>query len=213
MLNKRKKRKFKRFKRIAIIVTIPICLILFFEYQAIPFQEKYIKTQAKIISNNAISDAVNNVLIRENYSYSDLVTLNQGDNGKTNSIETNSKNINLLKAELDKEVQGKIETVTDADVSIPLGAFTELSLLNNYGPKLKFDFTFVGSFSSHIESTFESAGINQTIHHIKLIVNTNIITLSPDYSDGIEYTTEFEIAQTILNCETPSTIAGYGRFY
>lgn len=211
---KKKKSKLRRKIRkiFLIFLSLFIGIIVFFEYQAVPFQEKYVRTQARIISNNAITEAVNDVINRYNFSYKDISVINYNSNGKVTSIETNSKNINILKAELNKAVQKKIETVTDADVSVHIGAFTELSLLSNFGPKVTFDFTFVGSFNSEIVSTFESAGLNQTVHHIKFIVNATLITLSPDYSDGIEYTTDFEIAQSVIAGDIPGTYANIGKY-
>lgn len=211
---KKKKSKLRRKIRkiFLIFLSLFIGIIVFFEYQAVPFQEKYVRTQARIISNNAITEAVNDVINRYNFSYKDISVINYNSEGKVTSIETNSKNINILKDELNKAVQKKIETVTDADVSVHIGAFTELSLLSNFGPKVTFDFTFVGSFNSEIVSTFESAGLNQTVHHIKFIVNATLITLSPDYSDGIEYTTDFEIAQSVIAGDIPGTYANIGKY-
>lgn len=211
---KKKKSKLRqKIRKIFLIfLSLFIGIIVFFEYQAVPFQEKYVRTQARIISNNAITEAVNDVINRYNFSYKDISVINYNSEGKVTSIETNSKNINILKAELNKAVQKKIETVTDADVSVHIGAFTELSLLSNFGPKVTFDFTFVGSFNSEIISTFESAGLNQTVHHIKFIVNATLITLSPDYSDGIEYTTDFEIAQSVIAGDIPGTYANIGKY-
>lgn len=211
---KKKKSKLRRKIRkiFLVFLSLFIGIIVFFEYQAVPFQEKYVRTQARIISNNAITEAVNDVINRYNFSYKDISVINYNSDGKVTSIETNSKNINILKAELNKAVQEKIETVTDADVSVHIGAFTELSLLSNFGPKVTFDFTFVGSFNSEIVSTFESAGLNQTVHHIKFIVNATLITLSPDYSDGIEYTTDFEIAQSVIAGDIPGTYANIGKY-
>ncbi|MDD5795800.1 MAG: sporulation protein YunB [Oscillospiraceae bacterium] len=211
---KKKKSKLRRkIRKISLVfLSLFIGIIVFFEYQAVPFQEKYVRTQARIISNNAITEAVNDVINRYNFSYKDISVINYNSDGKVTSIETNSININILKAELNKAVQEKIETVTDADVSVHIGAFTELSLLSNFGPKVTFDFTFVGSFNSEIVSTFESAGLNQTVHHIKFIVNATLITLSPDYSDGIEYTTDFEIAQSVIAGDIPGTYANIGKY-
>lgn len=212
---KHRKSKLRRKIRKYFIIFLAFFIgaVIFFEYQAIPFQEKYIKTQAQIISNNAISDAVNSVLLKYNFSYKDISVVNYNKEGRVTSIETNSQNINMLKVDINKAVQHKIEKVTDADVSIPIGAFTELSLLNNFGPKVTFDFTFVGSFNSEFVSTFESAGFNQTIHHIKLVVNATIITLSPDYSNGVDFTTDFEIAQSVISGDLPSTYANIGKYY
>ena len=205
------RKKLKKY--LFIFLVLIIAVIFFFEYQAVPFQRKYIKTQAKIISNDAITNAVNEVIEKHNYSYADITEINYDQNGKVVSISTNPETINKLKVEMNKAVQKEIETVTDADVSLNIGAFTELSLLSSFGPKVTFDFTFIGSFNSEIVSTFESTGINQTIHHIKFVVNANLITLSPDYSDGIDYTTDFEIAQSVIVGELPSTYANIGKYH
>lgn len=195
-----------------LIVALFVAAIIFFEYQAVPFQEKIVRTQAKIISCNAVSDAVYEVLSKYNFSYSDVSQINYDNDGNISAITTDSKNINILKTEINKAVQKQIETVTDADVTLHIGAFTELSLLSNFGPTVTFDFTFMGSFNSEIVSTFESAGINQTVHHIKYVVHANLITLCPDYSDGIEYTTDFEIAQSVIAGELPSTYANVAPY-
>lgn len=214
MRAKRKKSKLRKKVRkyFLIFLALLIAVIVFFEKQAVPFQEKYVNIQAQIISNNAVSEAVNAVLDEFNYSYKDISEINYDSDGNVTSIETNSQNINRLKTAMNKAVQEKIERVTDAKVSVHIGAFTELSLLSNFGPMVTFDFTFMGSFNSEIVSTFESTGINQTIHHIKFVVNATLITLSPDYSDGIEYTTDFEIAQTVITGELPSTFANIGKY-
>ncbi|MBR1730885.1 MAG: hypothetical protein IJ725_00405, partial [Ruminococcus sp.] len=56
-----------------------------------------------------------------------------------------------------------------------------------------------------------SGGVNQTIHHIKLIVTTDIVTISPEYSEQNTFTTDYEIAQTVIVGETPSTFADIVR--
>lgn len=215
MLYKKKKSKIRRKieKYLIILLSLLILIVIFFEYQAVPFQRKYINTQAKIISNDAITKAVNEVLQEYNYSYSDITEINYDSNGRVVSISTNPATINQLKVAMNEAVQKEIETVTDADVSLNIGAFTELSLLSSWGPKVTFDFTFIGSFNSEIVSTFESTGINQTIHHIKFVVNANLITLSPDYSEGINYTTDFEIAQSVIVGDLPATYANIGKYY
>lgn len=203
----------KRLRRFFLLFAVLlIVVIIIFEYQAVPFQEKYVKVQAEIISNDAVSEAVTDVLNDFNYSYENVSKINYDSNGKVTSIETNSQNINKLKAALNKAVQEKIENVTDADVSLHIGAFTNLSLLSNFGPTVTFDFTFIGSFNSEIVSAFESAGLNQTVHHIKFVVEAKLITLCPEYSDGITYTTDFEIAQSVISGELPSAYADLGNY-
>lgn len=211
---KKKSKLHRKIRKYLIFLLLLVTLtIIFFEAHAVPFQEKYVKTQAEILSNNTISEAVENVLMEYNYGYNDIASINYDNNGNVTSIETNTNKINTLKSAINKAVQEKLEKGTEASVSLHIGAFTELSLLSNFGPKVTFDFTFLGSFNSEIISTFESAGLNQTMHHIKLVADVKIITLALNYSNGIEYTTDFEIAQSVIVGGVPSTYANIGKIY
>lgn len=105
---------------------------------------------------------------------------------------------------ISKQVEDDIEVIRDNEVKIPLGAFTYITVLSNYGPEIPVNFSIVGAVNSEIISTFESAGINQTIHHIKLIVTTKIMTTSLDYSGDIVFTTDFELAQTVIIGTVPN---------
>ena len=66
------------------------------------------------------------------------------------------------------------------------------------------NFSIIGAFNCEIISTFETAGINQTVHHIKLIVTSKIMTTSLDYSGDIVFTTDFELAQTVIIGTVPN---------
>ena len=70
------------------------------------------------------------------------------------------------------------------------------------------NFTLTGSFSAEIVSTFEAAGMNQTIHHIRLMLTSKIMTTSLDYSGKITFTTDFEIAQSVIVGNIPTTYGG-----
>ena len=102
-----------------------------------------------------------------------------------------------------------VNSVCDA-VNNTLGAFTNITILSNVGPCIPVSFNLTGSFSSEVISTFEQAGINQTIHHIKLLLTSKIMTTSLDYSGKITFTTDFEIAQSVIVGNIPS---GYGSLF
>ena len=51
---------------------------------------------------------------------------------------------------------------------------------------------------------------NITIHHIKLLLTSKIMTTSLDYSGKITFTTDFEIAQSVIVGNIPS---GYGSLF
>ncbi len=135
------------------------------------------------------------------------------DDGQPKSIETNSAKINMLKAEATRAAQDEITKIKHSEVLIPLGAFTGLTLISNSGPDIRLTFCMTGSFNSHLESSFESAGINQTLHHIRLVVTANIVTASVDYGDTITFDTDFEVAQTVITGEIPTIYGGTRTIY
>lgn len=208
---KRKEKRFVKLKRgILILFSLTVIAVIFCEYQVSGFKAEYIRIQAEILSENTVCDAVNECIKNIGYDYTDIAHVSYSDLGTVQAITTDSFKINELKAEITKSVQNKIDRIYENRISIPLGAFTDITVLSNSGPEITVSFNLTGSFSSQIVSTFESAGINQTIHHIRLILTSNITTTSLDYSGKMTFSNDFEIAQSVIVGTTPQT---YGTLY
>ena len=212
-----RKRRRLRFRKGFVIIVL-ICfvfglLIYGFEKKASVFSNSYIPSFAERCATEAINDAVTKKLGELNLSYDDLAKVVYSDDGQPKSIETNSAKINMLKAEATRAAQDEITKIKHSEVLIPLGAFTGLTLISNSGPDIRLTFCMTGSFNSHLESSFESAGINQTLHHIRLVVTANIVTASVDYGDTITFDTDFEVAQTVITGEIPTIYGGTRTIY
>lgn len=208
---RRKKRRFIGLKRFLLaILLMAIAVLIICEHQLDDFRPVYIRKQAEILSMNTVCDAVENAIEKLNYSYSDLAVVRYSDTGNVQAIETDTLKINKIKTMISKQVEDEIEVIRDNEIKIPLGAFTYITVLSNFGPEIPVNFSIVGAFNCEIISTFESTGINQTIHHIKLIVTSKIMTTSLDYSGDIVFTTDFELAQTVIIGTVPNY---YGKLH
>ena len=211
LYRKHRKRKFVKLKRFILCLTaFLIASVVFCEYHLSDFRPEYIRIQAEILSVNSVCDAVNETLEKIDYNYDDVARIIYAQDGSVQSIETDSFKINQIKSDVTKAVQREIAKVYDNEIDIPLGSFTNITVLSNLGPCITMSFNLTGSFSSEIVSTFEQAGINQTVHHIRLLLTSKIMTTSLDYSGKITFTTDFEIAQTVIVGEIPSS---YGNLY
>lgn len=211
LYRKRRKIRFKRFKCILLsLIFIFASVIVFCEYHLSDFRPEYIRIQAEILSVNSVCDAVNSALEKLDYNYSDIAKIVYADDGTVQAIETDSLKINRIKSDITKSVQQEIAKVYDNEIDIPLGAFTNITVLSNAGPPITLSFNLTGSFSSEIVSTFEQSGLNQTVHHIKLMLTSKIMTTSLDYSGNITFTTDYEIAQSVIVGRIPNT---YGSLY
>ena len=210
-----KKKTSRLHKKLRKIFIISICLIIvltvLFEIQAIPFTRKCVNKQAKTISSKIIGESVEKTLNKYKYNYNDLSEINYSKSGQVNSISSNSLNMNRIKSTLIKYIQNELDKARIYKFSLPLGSFTDITLLSTLGPDIEISFILTGSVDCDIKSEFKSGGVNQTIHHIYLIITTEIITISPEYSEKVKYTTDYEIAQTVIIGTVPSTYADIVR--
>lgn len=213
MLYKKKiSRLHKRIRKILFSVIIFIILItVLFEMQAVPFTKKCVRKQSKTISTKIIGECVNKTLDKFNYTYSDLALINYSKDGKVNSISENSVNINKIKSDVINKIQDELDKEKTYFFSLPLGSFTDITLLSTLGPDIEISFVLTGSVDCKIKSDFESGGVNQTVHHIYLLITTEIITISPEYSEKVNFKTDYELAQTVIVGSVPSTYADIVR--
>ncbi len=211
MLYRRKKSLLlrKRFWILLSVILIFVYAVHCFEQKVSVFGQSYLPNFARQITTEAVCGAVEEKLKELDFDYNDLALIKRDEAGNVKSIETNSANINLLKAEITKTAQDEIVKIKHSAMYVPLGAFTGLTLISNSGPEIKMTFCLTGSFESAVESTFESAGINQTVHHIRLIVTSKIVTASVDYDREITFDTDFELAQSVIAGQIPTTYGGY----
>lgn len=213
MLAKRMKRRKRGRRRKRFIIIILLILLLFwgihcFEKKASTFSASYLPAFARQVTTDAVCSAVEQVISGGGYSYKDLTEIKYHE-GSVSAVETDSEKINLLKARVVAAAEKEAEKIHNSAMYVPLGAFTGLTLIANYGPKIPLTYCITGSFSAELQSTFEEAGINQTVHHIKLIVTSSIVTASVDYKDTLTFSTDFEIAQSVLVGSIPTTYGGY----
>ena len=208
LYKKKKSRIHKRIRRYSIIVTVIIIVfIVIFEMQAVPFTLKCVRKQSKTISTKIIGSAVTQTLEKYDFRYDDLANINYSDSGQVNSISANSININRVKSDVIEKIQNELDKQKQYNFSLPAGSFTNLTLISTLGPDIEITFTLTGSVNCKIKSTFESSGVNQTIHHIDLIVTTDIVAISPNYSEEVKFKTDYEIAQTVIVGSVPSMYA------
>ncbi len=214
LYRKRRRRLPRKWLVIILLVCFAFCLLVYgFEKKAAVFSNAYIPSFAERCATEAISDAVTKKLSELDLSYDDLAKVEYSKDGQPRSVETDPARINMLKAEVIRAAQDELTKIKHSEILIPLGAFTGLTLLSNTGPEIPLTFCMTGSFNSHLESTFESAGMNQTMHHIKLVVTAHIVTASADYGDTITFDTDFEVAQSVITGELPTIYGGTRTIY
>lgn len=167
----------------------------------------YQATEAKIrsVSQKALSTAVYSIITTNSETYSELINYSYDANGKIALINVNSLNINILSRQITSMAQGSIDNISEAGITVNLGAFSGITVFVNLGPPVKMALNPIGTVTTKFRSEFINGGINQTNHRIYVTVNSDVCVILPVYSPIIKTSTEVLIGESIIIGEVPST--------
>ena len=121
------------------------------------------------------------------------------------AVKSNMAEFNRLQSAVLADVLQRLSEVSTRELAIPLGSLTGSPLLAGRGPLLHIKMQSVGSSSAHFENAFASAGINQTRHEIRLVVDVYVSVLLPGFSTVTKVTNRCAVAETVIVGSVPDT--------
>lgn len=138
--------------------------------------------------------------------YDEYVSITKSSDGRTMSLSIDSAKINMLSSELVLVILDSIGSIEKGDFRIPAGNAFGSRFFSGRGPGIDVRVVPIGTVATDIDSSFTSAGINQTLHRIKVdfIVCVNLLTPFSDSSSTISLSVN--IAETIIVGEVPQLI-------
>ncbi len=179
-----------------------------FEFKARDLVHITVDNELEVIAQSSMDNAVLQVLDDIVIDYDNLVVTETSGSSLVTSLKTDSKKINMLKAEISNAITENIKQDKSVSVAVPVGAFTGLVLLSSTGPDLPVRLRMGGSCTTTIESEFTSAGINQTVHHIYLYVEADVSLTCPIIQYETTVISKYELCQTVIVGDTPNLYAG-----
>ena len=181
------------------LIALPVLFIL----RLRPMIRPIAVARAKSIANAAINDAVDSVLCKNGVSYDSLVLLEKDETDHITALQTKTREINRLKAEITAGILSRVDRLEDTVVSISLGTLINSELFSGLGPKIPVTLMPVGFVETNIANSFTSAGINQTIHRILLDVHVTIGIVLPTYTEYSSIETTVILAESVLLGQVP----------
>ena len=201
--NRRKKHKIG-IKLIGLALFLAGILLLA-DIRVRPIIEKTAAYQSKLLATRIINDAVYSELEDESVVYGDLVTIIYNSDNSISSIQSNMVNINRIKASITKSVNDKLSCLDEHDLSISLGTVSGFEMFYNQGPLIPIKVQPEGYVEATLISSFESTGINQTLHRIIVEIKTEISAIIPGYTSSATVETQFVMAETVIVGNVPGT--------
>ena len=153
------------------------------------------------VVTEAVSDAVNSGEVR----YDSLISLEKNDSGGIAALVSNMAEFNRLQSAITQDILARLGTMSDLELTIPLGTLTGSAFLAGRGPGFTIRMQSTGSCSARFANEFTQAGINQTTHRIILCVDVSMSILLPGFRTGTEVSNSFAVAETVIVGEVPDT--------
>lgn len=138
-----------------------------------------------------------------------FLRLTQDESQHVTSLSVDPAAVNHYKSEVFAALQRAFNANEVYRISIPFGSLTEVPLLAGKGPRVSVRLVPSGTVSAVLESSFESAGINQTCHRIYLTASAEVAVLLPSHHETYTVSTRVCVSETVIVGEIPQyTITG-----
>ena len=199
-----KKRFFRAAGRLMICLGV-LCAAALAAMEAFirPVLVKLLGYKCSTAAERIISDAVFERFSAEDCG--DIVSFTLDGDGRIAALSTDRSKINSIKALLNDAVNDGIERLSGETVSISAGTLTGISFLYGSGYDLVFGIEPKGRAETTLKSSFESAGINQTMHSIILEVEAVISPMMTGFSEDITVSCDMILAQTVIVGSVPDS--------
>lgn len=214
----RSKRKASKFKKIInkLLITITVLLlsvVVFFELTIRDRVELAITAQIKAISYNAVDEVVNDYIADNTYVCDNMIDIKYDDSNNVKSISENSKYVNKFKTDISTLSKDSVDNImNEYGIDVKLGNFTGVNIVSDLGPEIPIDVDATTTIKCEINSEFETAGVNQTLHKTILTMYGDVYVGNPIRIKSIKFKTSFQISQTIIVGTIPSYYGSISRY-
>lgn len=197
----------RRARRRAVLIALPLLLILAF---VIYFRyTPYVREAARVRVVNAASDwlvdAINAELRSGRIDFSHMTYLEKDVNGNITAVRTNTAEMNCLKSEIMELLGEEMPELDAQELGVPIGSILLPDYFAGQGVRLPVRVVALSSSDASFQTTFESAGINQSIQRVVLNVRITLTVLSPAGTQEIDVDSDVIVAETIVVGTVPNS--------
>ena len=199
----KKSRANREFFLLCLVFSVLIAVTLIINFSLRPVISDMACQFGRQNVSLVINDTIFEVLESDNFDYSSFVKLKYNSMGFVTSVEYDYKTINKLKLNCEQLLLDNLAKLGNTKVKIPLGSlFGDLNA-SGRGPSIKLKISQASVPEINIISTFESIGINQSRHEIRLVISTSAQLYLPPQKSEFSLTQEYVLAQTIIVGDIP----------
>ena len=199
----KKPRKKKKLIVFAIVLAAVLIAVLCFQHNVSDILVTLSETRARAIAAEAVNDAVATTLRWNSVDYEGLVHITRDGEGNVLSIEADAQNVNLLARQTVSLSAANLNAACEEGIPVPIGAFTGIEVLSGFGPEVTFRVIPVGMVTAKFSSSFDTAGLNQTVHAIYLNVTAAVSIVMPSGTREVSAETQVLVCESVIVGKVP----------
>lgn len=191
-----------KYKLIAVLVLVFALLLL----GAIKFNEGvdlYAETTVKNAVYTEVSNAIYTYVRANDTLFAQAITRSFDKNGELVCVNINAAAMNVIQSGLEKEMLEVLENLKTKPFYIPLGSLSGIKILSDTGPKIKMKIVPLGTMSCDTINSFESVGINHTLHKVGLSFTVKFNAAAPFKSTSFETNFTLLISESVIIGKVP----------
>ena len=193
---------------ILLLITGVLLFLLRRKYDAVIVE--LTRTQVTNSTSDLINDAIAEQMVKGKIEYDRIVYFEKDISGKITALKTNINEVNMLKTDTLNIINDEILATDHSEIGIPFGSLFLPELLSGKGPQIPVKILSIRNSDATFESVFVNAGINQTMHQIRMCVLVDVAVLVLGETLIFTVGSEVVIAETVIVGAVPDTFLQIG---
>ena len=208
---KKRKKVVKITSFVLILLLILSILIVLNTYWKSTLPTLLDITQAKISAQTVlvINQAVT-TSFQDTDVFGDLITIQRDNDGNIILLTANSLQANKLARQTAIVSQQRLDQLAKEQIEVPFGTISGIPLFSEMGPEITITVTPIGAVNCTFTSTFESVGINQTLHRMFIQVECKMDLIIPQMHHTMECVVPILVSESIIIGKVPQTYLNGG---
>lgn len=203
-------RRRKRRLLLLLVLAVVAALLLLLRLRAAPLMEQLVVTQAENTMSTLVNEIVNNQIAKGTIDYDRIIYFEKDVDGRITALKTNMSEVNRLKTEILSAMNQGIEDISVGELNIPIGNFIFPELFSGKGFAVPVRILSVSTSDANFENHFSEAGINQTLHQIRMNILVNLSVLTPTGTVRTSVETDVVVAETVIVGTVPDRYVSIG---
>lgn len=168
------------------------------------------QTRVTNATSDLINDAVSKQISAGAIAYENIVYFEKDVSGRITALKTNIAQVNMLKTETLDFVNETLLDTDNFDIGVPIGSMVFPEFLSGRGPQIPVQIMSIRNSDAGFESNFTQAGINQTLHQLKMIVLVDVTVLVLGRTVDFTVSSDVVVAETVIVGQVPNTFLQAG---